>query len=80
MISESVTTMNPNVHVLRNKIPKSYVNYDLYYNLIPNSDDNANTFDQLPRVGAFEVSYKGKLIFSKLLSCRWPHIRKVAEK
>jgi hypothetical protein len=68
MISESVTTMNPDICVLRNKIPKSNVDYDLYYNLVPNKDENMETFDQLPRVGAFEVSYKGNLIFSKLLS------------
>ena len=68
MIEESVVTMNPDVCVLRNKIPKDYVGFDLYYNLVPNNDENVETFDQLPRVGAFEVSYKGKLIFSKLLS------------
>jgi hypothetical protein len=63
-----VIALNPSVSVLRNQIPKSYVNFDLYYNLIPNEDSNSSHFDQLPRVGAFEVSYKGKLIFSKLLS------------
>lgn len=68
MIAESVVSMNPSVKMLRNQIPKSYVDFDLYYNLIPNSDPNSPYFDQLPRVGAFEVSYKGKLIFSKLLS------------
>ena len=67
-IAEGVAVINPSVRVLRNQIPKSYVDYDLYYNLIPNEDSNSDIFDQLPRVGAFEVSYKGKLIFSKLLS------------
>lgn len=80
LIAEGVQSVKPEVRVLRNQIPKAYVDYDLYYNLIPNEDPNAKTFDQLPRVGAFEVSYKGKLIFSKLLSCRWPHISKVANK
>ena len=66
--------------MLRNKIPKSYVDFDLYYNLIHNEDGNSDTFDQLPRVGAFEVSYKGKLIFSKILSGYWPNIKRVADK
>jgi len=61
-IAENVATMNPEVRVLRNQIPKTYVDFDLYYNLIPNENNNSETFDQLPRVGAFEVSY------SKLLS------------
>jgi hypothetical protein len=67
-IAEGVSALNPSVTVLRNQIPKSYVDFDLYYNLIPNESDQSSHFDQLPRVGAFEVSYKGKLIFSKLLS------------
>ena len=67
-IAEGIAVLNPDVRVLRNQIPKIYVDFDLYYNLIPNEDGNSDIFDQLPRVGAFEVSYKGKLIFSKLLS------------
>ncbi len=79
-ISEGVQAEKPEVSALRNQIPKEYVDYDLYYNLIPNSDGNSNVYDQLPRVGAFEVSYKGKLIFSKLLGLRWPNVTKVINK
>lgn len=79
-IAEGVAAGEPGVSVLRNQIPKEYVDFDLYYNLIPNNDGNANFYDQLPRVGAFEVSYKGKLIFSKLLSLRWPNVTKVVNK
>ena len=79
-IAEGVSALNPSVTVLRNQIPKAYVDFDLYYNLIPNESDKSSHFDQLPRVGAFEVSYKGKLIFSKLLSWMWPNIDKVANK
>ena len=28
----------------------------------------------IPRIGAFEVSYKGVLVFSKLLTQVWPHV------
>lgn len=75
MLVESMAALYPSVTVLKNKVPKDYVNYDLYYNLIPNSEQNIDTFDQCPQTGAFEVSYKGRLIFSKLLSKRWPHIK-----
>jgi len=80
MIAEGITARMPDVHVLRNQIPKEYVDFELYYNLVPNEDQNSKFFEQLPRVGACEVSYKGKLVFSKLLGCRWPNIKKVADK
>jgi len=34
----------------------------------------------VPRLGAFEVSYKGMLIFSKLKSSYWPNVELVASK
>jgi hypothetical protein len=40
-------------------IPKSYLPYDIYCNLIPNEDDDMQIYEQVPRTGAFEVSYKG---------------------
>ena len=40
-------------------IPKSYLPFDLYCNLIPNNDPNCETFQQVPRTGSFEVSFKG---------------------
>ena len=49
----------PDAIVIRNQIPKSYLHYDLYCNLIPNDDPAANYFMQVPRSGAFEVSYQG---------------------
>lgn len=44
---------------MRNQIPKAYLPYDLYCNLIPNPDPNTPYFQQVPRTGAFEVSFKG---------------------
>ena len=43
-----------------------------------NNDSSNSLFDQISRVGAFEVSYKGQLIFSKLLSSKWPNINLVS--
>ena len=34
----------------------------------------------IPRIGAFEISHKGVLVFSKLLMGVWPDIPGVAEK
>jgi len=52
---------------------------DIYCQLIPNESENPN-YDMLPRLGAFEVSYKGVLLYSKILSLMWPHFGAVAEK
>lgn len=75
MLVESLASLDSRVIVLKNKVPKDYVNFELYYNLIPNNEGSIETYDQCPQTGAFEVSYKGRLIFSKLLSKRWPHIK-----
>jgi len=64
---------------MRNQIPKAYVNYDLYCNLIHN-DNDVQFYQQVPRTGAFEVSYKGDLIFSKLQGNYWPNVELVANK
>ena len=58
-MSAAITQRLPGALVLRNQIPKSYLHYDLYCNLIPNEDESVTVFDQVPRTGSFEVSYKG---------------------
>ena len=52
---------------MRNEIPASYLPYDLYCNLIPNNDPNVQSYTQVPRTGAFAVSYKGHV--SALTPC-----------
>ena len=79
-ISNGIIEKLPSAVVMRNQIPKSYLPYDLYCNLIPNEDDNCEYYDQVPRTGAFEVSYKGLLVFSKLQQGYWPNIELVANK
>ena len=63
---------------MMNQIPKSYLPFDLYNNLVPNDEETTPYYQQIPRTGAFEVSYKGMLIFSKLKSGRWPNYEQVA--
>jgi hypothetical protein len=79
-VSSAIVERIPNAIVMRNQIPKSYLHHDLYCNLIPNEDENLPFFQQVPRTYAFEVSYKGLLIFSKLQNKKWPNSELVAEK
>jgi len=65
---------------MRNQIPKEYVDFDLYCNLVPNQDEHCPTYQQVPRTGAFEVSYKGFLIFSKIQNGYWPNTELVSNK
>lgn len=53
---------------------------DIYCQLIPNDDDNLDKYDMIPRIGAFEISVNGVLIYSKILSGMWPHFGGVAER
>ena len=58
-VSAAIVEKIPNALTMRNQIPKAYLPYDLYCNLIPNADPNTSYFQQVPRTGAFEVSFKG---------------------
>lgn len=70
----------PNAMVMKNQIPKDYLNFDLYNNLIQNDDEGCPYFQQVPRTGAFEVSYKGMLVFSKLRGGYWPNCGLIGDK
>lgn len=79
LVANAIIGKIPGAVTMRNQIPKSYVDYDLYCNLIPN-DETVPYFQQVPRTGAFEVSYKGDLIFSKLQGNYWPNVELVSNK
>ena len=63
-----------------NKVPKAWAMADIYCQLIANDDDRIGEYDMLPRIGAFEISHRGVLIYSKMLSQMWPHTGDVAER
>ena len=65
---------------MRNKIPKEFVEYDIYDNLVGNRDPNYPYYDIQPKLGSFEVSCDKDLLFSKRLSKYWPNWNIVAEK
>ena len=58
-MSNAIAERVPNSIIMKNQIPKSYLHHDLYCNLIPNEDPNLPYYQQVPRTGAFEVSYNG---------------------
>ena len=55
---------------MMNQIPKSYLHHDLYCNLIPNEDPNSTIISQVPRTGAFEVSFNGHVSLAAPLGFR----------
>ena len=38
-IASEIISRIPNAMVMKNQIPKSYIHYDLYNNLVPNDDE-----------------------------------------
>lgn len=80
IVVAAVAARVSSIVILKNCIPSTYVHHDLYYNLIPNTDEEEPFYQQLPRLGAFEVSYQGNLIYSKILSNKWPNINLVADR
>ena len=79
-IASEIISRIPNATVMKNQIPKNYIHHDLYNNLVPDDDDTTHYYQQVPRTGAFEVSYKGMLVFSKLKGGYWPNCELVADK
>lgn len=79
-IASEIIARIPNATVMKNQIPKNYIHHDLYNNLVPDDDDTTHYYQQVPRTGAFEVSYKGMLVFSKLKGGYWPNCELVADK
>ena len=55
------------IQFIFNKVPKEWAHADSYCQLIPNDDPAFDCYDIIPRIGAFEVTYNGIVIFSKLL-------------
>ncbi len=59
----AISSRIPEANVLKNNIPKEWVDYDIYCQLLPDEDPDNHTYAQIPRIGAFEVSYKGVVSF-----------------
>jgi hypothetical protein len=48
--------------------------------MVPCSDSAVTSLQMKPRVGTFEVSFQGVLLFSKLTLKKWPHIPTVSKR
>ena len=48
--------------------------------MMHNKDKDNLYYDQVPRLGAFEVSLNGVLLYSKLVSKLWPNTIAVANR
>ena len=57
----------PDAIVVINKTPKEWVDHDIYCQLVPNDDEKEPYFNIVPRTGAFEVSFKGVVIFIAII-------------
>lgn len=75
MCKNVITRTCSRVTVSQNEVPLGF--QDKFV-----ADPNISHFGRyhFPRIGAFEVYFRGKLIFSKIESMKWPHPGKVAEK
>lgn len=62
------------VQVLFNEVPKAWAMKDAYCQLIPCNDPKREAYSMIPRLWAFEVTYKGIIVYSKLLTGQWPHV------
>jgi hypothetical protein len=60
--------------VLTNKVPKVWVDYEIYCQLVPNSDPNEKAYMMIPRTGAFEVSFKGVVSFISIAKSTLPSL------
>jgi hypothetical protein len=58
-VSGKINSTISGVQVLVNKVPKIWVDYEIYCQLVPNADINEPNYQMIPRTGAFEVSFKG---------------------
>lgn len=59
LVSRAIQKLIPDSTVYKNKIPKCYVDYELYNNLVYNDDNKVSTYDVEPRMKSLELSYKG---------------------
>ena len=63
IVAQKIQENSPGILVLINEVPKAWVDFEIYCQLIPNNDASLKTFKILPRIGAFEVSFKGVVSF-----------------
>ena len=49
-------SVDPNIKVLFNQVPKPWFSFDIYYSLIHNDDEEVDVYEMIPKLGSFEIS------------------------
>lgn len=80
IVAAAIKERYPNCEVVFNMVPKVWAMSDIYCQLIPNDDDQNACYEVVPRIGSFEVSLNGVLLFSKCMSGNWPNYPMVGER
>ena len=79
-MSLAISKTCPGAVVIRNKIPKTWVNHEIYKGLVWNDNPAYKYYGMNPRIDSFEITHGPYLIFSKLGGKYWPAVDLVAEK
>ena len=77
-VASAITSKVPDATVLKNSIPKAWVDFEIYCQLLPDDNTNNPHFAQIPRIGAFEISFKGIVRTLTFPNSSLAHIFKVA--
>jgi hypothetical protein len=68
----------PEVEVVGNMLPPHLVPFKIAENKYV--DANTNKYVVYPQIGSFEVSFRGRLLFSKKESHTWPNLPAIVSK
>mmetsp|Transcript_4670 Transcript_4670/g.7938 ORF Transcript_4670/g.7938 Transcript_4670/m.7938 type:complete len:122 (+) Transcript_4670:37-402(+) len=79
-IAKSIKESVPQAEIVFNMVPKQFAMSDVYCQLVHNSDEQNPYFEIVPRIGSFEISINGVLLFSKSLSGIWPNYQAIGNK
>ncbi len=78
--SRAIKEKVPDCDIVFNMVPKVYAMSDIYCQLLRNDDPEEVYYQMMPRIGSFEISINGVLLFSKSLSGLWPNYGAIAMK
>lgn len=67
--------------IVKNQIPNAYKKHFLYFPLINQGQPLDTKYIEFkPSVGAFEISYDGNLLWSRLQSGQWPNMKELIDR
>lgn len=78
LVSEMMTHRMPEVEVIGNMVPPNLIPFKIAENKY--IDATTNKYVVYPQIGSFEVTFRGKLIFSKKETHTWPNLPTIVSK